>query len=129
MKKLLIFLSLLSLLAASMSIGFGQGRPRRVGNQSSSQSTSAPESTAPAPAPSKPPVLGGSNYPNNRKPEQAPEETLTGPEEVDAGDIIRVNSQELLGLRENQTVTIRGKARLLGGSMLVIDADGVYSPR
>jgi hypothetical protein len=45
------------------------------------------------------------------------------------GDIIRVNSQELLGLKENQTVTIRGKARLLGGSMLVIDADGVYSPR
>jgi hypothetical protein len=47
----------------------------------------------------------------------------------DKGNIIRVNSQELLGLKENQTVTIRGKARLLGGSMLVIDADGVYSPR
>lgn len=45
------------------------------------------------------------------------------------GDIIRVNPQELLGLKENQTITIRGKARLLGGSMLVIDADGIYSPR
>lgn len=45
------------------------------------------------------------------------------------GDIIRVDSRELLGLKENQTITVRGKARLLGGSMLVIDADGVYSSR
>jgi hypothetical protein len=43
------------------------------------------------------------------------------------GDIIRVDSRELLGLKENQTITIRGKARLLGGSMLVIDADGIYA--
>jgi hypothetical protein len=45
------------------------------------------------------------------------------------GDIIRVNSSELLGLKENQTITIRGKARLLGGSMLVVDADGVFTRR
>jgi len=43
------------------------------------------------------------------------------------GEIIRVDARELLGLKENQTVVIRGKARLLGGSMLVIDADGVYA--
>jgi hypothetical protein len=42
------------------------------------------------------------------------------------GEIIRLDARELLGLKENQTVVIRGKARLLGGSMLVIDADGVY---
>jgi hypothetical protein len=45
------------------------------------------------------------------------------------GDIIRVNPRELLDLKENQTITIRGKARLLGGSMLVIDADGVFTRR
>ena len=96
MKKLFIFLSLLSLLTTSIGTAFGQGRPRRVGTQSSSQSgaqsTSAPETTTPAPAPSKPPVLGGANYPNNRKPEALPDETPSGPEEVDAGDIIKVNT-------------------------------------
>lgn len=111
MKKLFIFLSLLSLLATSMSIGFGQGRPRRVGNQSSSPSTSAPETTTtPAPAPSKPPVLGGANYPNNRKPEAQPDETPSGPEEVDAGDIIRVSTT---------LVTI---------PVSVMDRDGRYIP-
>ncbi|HEX7330167.1 MAG TPA: VWA domain-containing protein [Pyrinomonadaceae bacterium] len=110
MKKLFIFLSLLSLLATSTSVGFGQGRPRRVGNQSSNQSTSAPETTAPAPAPSKPPVLGGANYPNNRKPEPTPEATPTGPEEVDAGDIIRVDTT---------LVTI---------PVSVMDRDGRYVP-
>jgi hypothetical protein len=43
------------------------------------------------------------------------------------GEIIRTDARELLGLKENQTVVIRGKAKLLGGSMLVIDADGVYT--
>jgi hypothetical protein len=43
------------------------------------------------------------------------------------GQIIRVDSRVLLGLKENQVVTIRGKAKLLGGIMLVIDADGIYS--
>ena len=43
------------------------------------------------------------------------------------GEIIRLDAPELLGLKENQAVVIRGKARLLGGSMLVIDADGVYT--
>ncbi len=43
------------------------------------------------------------------------------------GEIIRLDARELLGLKENQAVVIRGKARLLGGSMLVIDADGVYA--
>lgn len=110
MKKLFVFLSLLSLLSTSVSIGFGQGRPRRVGNQSSGQSTSAPEINAPAPAPSKPPVLGGANYPNNRKPEPLPDETPSGPEEVDAGDIIRVNTT---------LVTI---------PVSVMDRDGRYVP-
>lgn len=87
MKRFFIFLSLLSLMAASTNIGLGQGRPRRVG-----QSSSTPEISTPAPAPSKPPVLGGANYPNNRQPQKQHDPVPTGPEEVDAGDIIRVST-------------------------------------
>jgi Ca-activated chloride channel family protein len=109
MKKLFIFLSLLSLLFTSMSLGFGQGRPRRVG-QSTTESASTRQTTAPAPAPTKPPVLGGANNPNNRQPETPQEQTPTGPEEVDAGDVIRVNTT---------LVTI---------PVSVMDRDGRYVP-
>ena len=88
MKKAFVFLSLLSLLSTSISVGFGQGRPRRVGQQSSSQI----ETTTPPPQPTRPPVLGGANYPGNRQPEPQKDPEPTGPEEVDAGDIIRVNT-------------------------------------
>ena len=97
MKKLSVFLLLLSLLSASIGFAFGQGRPRRVGNQPQTTQpdprTTTPESQTNAPAPpTKPPVLGGANYPNNRKPENEQAQTPTGPEEVDAGDIIKVNT-------------------------------------
>ena len=96
MKKLSIFLLLLSLLTTSIGFAFGQGRPRRVGNpQGVPQPTTPerqPQTTAPT-TPTKPPVLGGANYPNNRKPEQqGGEQTPTGPEEVDAGDVIKVST-------------------------------------
>src|SRR5215213_9609105 len=107
MKKFFVFLSLLALLSTSMSIGFGQGRPRRVGNSTSVQQTTTPE---PEPAPARPPVLGGANYPNNRQPETRQEQAPTGPEEVDAGDIIRINST---------LVTI---------PVSVMDRDGRYVP-
>ena len=90
MKKLFVFLSLLSLLSTSISAGFGQGRPRRVGTGAQTNTTQT-ESTAPTP-PSKAPVLGGANYPNNRRTEPQAEPQATPPEEVDAGDIIRVNT-------------------------------------
>lgn len=106
MKKFLAFLSLLALLSTSISVGFGQGRPRRVGNSTGADQTA----TTPAPAPTKPPVLGGANYPNNRKPEPQREQTPTGPEEVDAGDVIRVNTT---------LVTI---------PVSVMDRDGRYVP-
>ena len=93
-----------------MGTGFGQGRPRRVGSQPSGQSTSAPETTTPAPAPSQPPVLGGANYPNNRKPEPQQDQTPSGPEEVAAGDVIKVNTT---------LVTI---------PVSVMDRDGRYVP-
>src|SRR5215204_617293 len=87
MKKSFVFLSLLALLSTSNVIGFGQGRPRRVGN-----STSVQETAPPAPAPTKAPVLGGANNPNNRAPQPQQDQTPSGPEEVDAGDIIKVNT-------------------------------------
>src|SRR5215213_145540 len=87
MRKFFVFLSLLCLLPMSSTIGCGQGRPRRVGD-----STSVQQSTPPAPAPTRPPVLGGANYPNNRQPERQTDSTAAGPEEVDAGDVIRVNT-------------------------------------
>lgn len=43
------------------------------------------------------------------------------------GKIIKIDARELLGLKEGQTVVIRGRARLLAGTMLVVDADGVYA--
>jgi VWFA-related protein len=103
MKKFFIFLSLLSLLSTSISIGFGQGRPRRVGQQ-----TEVPQTTSPAPT--KPPVLGGANNPNSRQPETQPDQTPTGPEEVEAGDVIRVSTT---------LVTI---------PVSVMDRDGRYVP-
>lgn len=45
------------------------------------------------------------------------------------GEIIKIDSRELLGLKENQKITIRGRAELLGGTMLVIHADGVHMRR
>jgi VWFA-related protein len=80
-----------------------------------------PRTTSPAPEPESaqpgqpgqtgaPPVLRGANYPNNRKPETQPDPGPTGPEEVDAGDIIRV---------ETTLVTI---------PVSVMDRDGRYIP-
>jgi VWFA-related protein len=96
MKKLSIFLLLLSLLTTSIGFAFGQGRPRRVGNQQnvpppSAPATSSEQQTTPQ-TPTKAPVLGGANYPNGRKPDQDVEQTPAGPEEVDAGDVIKVST-------------------------------------
>ena len=107
MKKLFVFLLLLSLLSMSISAGFGQGRPRRVGDQRTVTETQ-PEITSPAPT--RAPVLGGANYPNNRQPGTQQDQQPTGPEEVDAGDIIRVNTT---------LVTI---------PVTVMDRDGRYIP-
>ena len=89
MKKVFVLLSLLCLISTSVGLGFGQGRPRRVGNQSPA---SDPDTSVSTPAPTRPPVLGGTNYPNNRQPEAQQDQTPTGPEEVDAGDVIKVNT-------------------------------------
>jgi VWFA-related protein len=116
MKRLSVFFLLLSLLSTSIGFAFGQGRPRRVGNQPTVPQTTAPEPQTTTPEsqttapPGKPPVLGGANYPNNRKPETQQEQKPTGPEEVDAGDIIRVNTT------------------LISIPVSVMDRDGRYVP-
>src|SRR6185503_7853110 len=114
MKKLSIFLLLLSLLTTSIGFAFGQGRPRRVGNQQnvpppSAPATSSEQQTTPQ-TPTKAPVLGGANYPNGRKPEQDVEQTPAGPEEVDAGDVIKVSTT------------------LVSIPVSVMDRDGRYVP-
>ena len=105
MRKFFVFLSLLSLLSMATVIGFGQGRPRRVGD-----STGVQQSTPPPAAPTRPPVLGGANNPNNRPPERQAEQAPAGPEEVDSSDVIRVNTT---------LVTI---------PVSVMDRDGRYVP-
>jgi Ca-activated chloride channel homolog len=111
MKRICVFLLLLSLLSTVTSLGLGQSRPRRVGNQQNMPPTTSPASPAPEPARSGgPPVLRGSNYPNNRQPDAQPDPAPTPPEEVDAGDIIRV---------ETTLVTI---------PVSVMDRDGRYIP-
>ena len=107
MKKCFVSLLLLALLSTSFSVGMGQGRPRRVGQ---STSTDEPTTTTPTQTPTRPPVLGGANYPNNRRPETQQNQAPTGPEEVDAGDIIRISST---------LVTI---------PVSVMDRDGRYVP-
>ena len=77
----ILFLSLLAVSAASLS---AQTRARRVGE------TSAPAGSS-APTTSRPPVLGGANRTNNSQ--QSGQTSATdGPEEVEAGDVIKVNT-------------------------------------
>jgi hypothetical protein len=107
MKPLFVCSLLLSLFITSISTANAQGRPRRVGGDvSSGQPAAPPASTSPA----RPPVLGGANYPNNQQPKPSQQPEPTGPEEVSAGDVIRVNTT---------LVTI---------PVSVMDRDGRYVP-
>jgi hypothetical protein len=45
------------------------------------------------------------------------------------GQILKIDARELLGLIENQRIIVRGRAEFLGGTMLVIHADGVHIRR
>lgn len=85
-----------------------QVRPRRVG---SSQSQSSPAASDPVPTtPTRPPVLGGANRPASQQQSTTQTPEQTGPEEVDAGDVIKVNTT---------LVTI---------PVSVMDRDGRYVP-
>jgi len=77
----LLFASLFAIFALSSS---AQTRARRVGDGPTPTGTSVP-------APARVPVLGGANRTGNSQPSgQAP--TAVGPEEVEAGDVIKVNT-------------------------------------
>jgi VWFA-related protein len=81
-----------------------------VGTQQTVPQTTQPATEPEARQPGQPPVLRGANYPNNRKPDPQPDPGPTAPEEVDAGDIIRVDTT---------LVTI---------PVSVMDRDGRYIP-
>jgi VWFA-related protein len=104
MKIYAALLLLLSVTLVSANVTIGQTRERRVGT--STQTAPQPSTSQPG----RPPVLGGSNYPNNRQPAPPTEQQPTGPEEVDAGDVIKVNTT---------LVTI---------PVSVMDRDGRYVP-
>ncbi|HET6669700.1 MAG TPA: VWA domain-containing protein [Pyrinomonadaceae bacterium] len=82
MKKSFAILVLLSLFTLSAFSASSQSRPRRVGQTTTVQPSSTPN---------RPPVLGGTNTAGNQTggTRRAPE---TGPEEVDAGDVIKVDT-------------------------------------
>lgn len=100
MKKYGLLLTLLSLFC--FTVIQAQNRPRRVGEESAPQT--------PSPSTSQLPVLRGSTNPNTRQTPPAPTQQPTGPEEVEAGDIIKVNTT---------LVTI---------PVSVMDRDGRYVP-
>jgi Ca-activated chloride channel family protein len=86
MKRTTSCLVLLSLLAVFAVVLNGQTRQRRV-----SQNPQSPTSSSTSP--SKAPVLGGANRPSGAPSVgESSDVTAAGPEEVDAGDIIRVNT-------------------------------------
>ena len=87
MKHKSSFLLFLLLFVGSQVLLQAQTRPRRVGQD---RPQSAPATTNPTP--SRPPVLGGANRtPGSQQGEQQTT-TNDGPEEVDAGDVIKVNT-------------------------------------
>lgn len=105
--KFISFLYLFALIADVLPHLNAQTRPRRVGDKRSSQIASPLPDTMLPPAP---PVLRGANSSAQQVATQNGPATKQGPEEVGAGDIIRVNTT---------LVTI---------PVSVMDRDGKYIP-
>lgn len=76
----LLLLAVFTICAAALQ---AQSRPRRVGQEGQPPTNGAA-------TPSRPPVLGGANRAPGSQP--TTEIASTGPEEVDAGDVIKVNT-------------------------------------
>ena len=92
MKRILLSVALLSLLALSAVALNAQTRQRRV-----LQNPTAPNPTATAPdssTPSRAPVLRGATRPAGSQPQaqQPAAPANSGPEEIDDGDVVRVNT-------------------------------------
>jgi len=77
----LLFVSLFAVFTAGLT---AQTRARRVGGMSAPTGSSVPTA-------SRAPVLGGANRTNNSRQSKQPS-TAEGPEEVEAGDVIKVNT-------------------------------------
>ncbi len=117
MKRIITLVLLCAFAIALAQTAGAQSRPRRVGATpppqqqaqqpaTQSQSDDASQTTQP----SRPPVLGGANRdPNDQKPESAKSKDA-GPEEVSAGDIVRVDTT------------------LVSLPVSVMDRDGKYIP-
>ncbi len=91
MKRISLCLALLSLIALSALALSAQTRERRV-----FQNPPLPNSSAPTPdaaRPSRAPVLGGATRPAGTQSDKQPADvTSKGPEEIDEGDVVRVNT-------------------------------------
>jgi Ca-activated chloride channel homolog len=86
MKRVTACLMLVSLFVLFAAVLNAQTRQRRVGQN-------PPVPTPDSSRASRPPVLGGANRTPGQQPSGEPSVTVaTGPEEVDAGDVIRVNT-------------------------------------
>ncbi|MDQ5847181.1 MAG: hypothetical protein M3539_17990, partial [Acidobacteriota bacterium] len=86
MKKLSSFLLFLTFLGLGASLLQAQTRPRRIGQ-------TPPASSPNTSTPTRPPVLGGATRPSgSQNPAQSAPVTNDGPEEVEAGDVIKVNT-------------------------------------
>ena len=113
MKRILTLVLLCSFAVALAQTVGAQSRPRRVGatpppqqQEQQTQTDGASQTTQP----SRPPVLGGANRdPNEQKPD-ATKSKDAGPEEVSAGDIVRVDTT------------------LVSLPVSVMDRDGKYIP-
>src|SRR5688572_4094610 len=88
MKRVTTYLTLLSLLAILTTGINAQTRQRRVGQNAPAPT---PNSSSPS-SPAKAPVLRGNNRPAGQQPGAPSVPVDNGPEEVDAGDVIRVNT-------------------------------------
>lgn len=95
MKRISSYFLLLSLLVACALIPQAQTRQRRVGQnpQPAASGAPSPSTRSSSPSPSRPPVLGGTNRPVGEK--SSDNKTVaaaSGPEEVEAGDVIKVDT-------------------------------------
>ena len=90
MKKTFAILVLLSLATISSFAVNAQSRPRRVG-QTVPSSAPGIQQTGSSTT-NRPPVLGGANAAGNQQGGQTSAEANSGPEEVDAGDVIKVDT-------------------------------------
>src|SRR2546422_265661 len=85
MKRPPSYLLLFFVFAFSAAVLQAQSRPRRIGQP--------PPPTPNSSTPSRPPVLGGSTRPaGSQSTEKPPVAQDNGPEEVGAGDVIKVNT-------------------------------------